>query len=168
MQARDNKDVVRRFWKEVLNRGNLDVVDELFAPEWVLHDSTRGTFQDVGFQEEKRGPEAVRDLVEKVRSTFSHLRVSVEDQMAAEADRVVTRFTVSGTERHPRPSRPPVDVDVRGISISEVSDGKITRSWVQWESARLYEQLGYLSRKKLREELPPGTAPAFKRPIWDP
>jgi ketosteroid isomerase-like protein len=160
MQAQDNKAVVRRFWEEVLNSGNLDVVDELFAPEWVLCDTTRGTFHDLGFKEgENRGPEAVRDLVEIIRSTFSDLRVSVEDQMAAEADRVVTRFTVIGTPvSGTREANP---VDVKGISVSEVSDGKITRSWVQWESARLYEQLGW--------SISPPIEPArVKRPIWDP
>src|SRR3712207_4823803 len=129
MQAQDNKAVVRRFWKEVFEQGNLNVVDELFAPEWVLHDD-----HEVGFNEELRGPEAVRNLVEGIRTFFSdlHLQILAEDQMAAEPDRVVTRFAVSGTAGGTR-------VDWKGISISEVSDGKITGSWVNWESAHLYE-----------------------------
>ena len=156
MQAQDKKAVVRRFWEEVFNQGNLNIVDELFAPEWALYDD-----READFNEELRGPEAVRDLVGRIRDTFSDLRVLLEDQMAAEADRVVTRFTISGTYDG-------TPVEVKGISISQVSNGKITGSWVNWESAHMYEQLGGYFVEST-EDLPPGVeAIVFKRPIWDP
>jgi ketosteroid isomerase-like protein len=141
-----NKAVVKRFWEEVFNQGNLDVADELFAPEWVLYDGREADFND-----ELRGPEAVRDLVERIRAEFSDLRVLVEDQMAAEADHVVTRFAVSAT----REGNP---VEVKGISFSQVSDGKITGSRVNWESGHMYEQLGgyFVDSLPGFEDSPPG------------
>jgi predicted ester cyclase len=133
MAAEDNKAVVRRFYKEILEGGNLDLVDQLFAPEWVLYDD-----QELGFSQrpELRGPAAVRELVRRIRIYFSDLQVS-EDQITAEADQVVTRFAVSGTHQN-------IPVSVKGISISQFSGGKIAGSWLNWESGLMYEQLGYL------------------------
>ncbi len=134
MSAEENKVVVQRFWNEVFNRGSLDKADELFAPEWVLLDDREAGFFEL---KESSGPAAVKVLVERVRRYFSNPEVKVEDQLAAEENQVVTRFAISATHEDR-------SVDVRGISISQFSaDGKIARSRLNWESGRMYEQLGW-------------------------
>jgi hypothetical protein len=156
MSNEENKAIVRRFYKEILEEGNLDLANQLFAPGWVLHDD-----REVGFwtlDEEsssgpgavKEGPAAVKELVGRIRNFLSNLRVLVEDQMAAESDRVVTRFAVSGTAQSATAQS--TQVDVKGISISQFSGGKIAGSWLNWESGLMYEQLGHL--------------PQEKRPLW--
>ncbi len=98
MSTEDNtKIVVQHFWDEVVTRGSLNVVDGLFVPEWPLHDDHESGFCDL---KEPSGPAAVRELIEIIRNRFSDFKVAVEDQMDAEADRVVTRFAVSGTRNH--------------------------------------------------------------------
>jgi hypothetical protein len=136
--SEDNKEIVRCFYKEIL-----EGVDDLFAPGWVLHDD-----REVGFwtleESKSSGPAAVKELVWRIRNFVSNLQVS-EDQIAAEADRVVTRFAVSGTAEG-------TQVDVKGISISQFSGGKIVGSWLNWESGLMYERLGYII--------------VDKRPLW--
>jgi hypothetical protein len=54
--------LVLRFLEEVWNRGNLDVIDERIAPEFVQHDPAA--------PEEMRGPADARRYVQMNRSTF--------------------------------------------------------------------------------------------------
>ena len=88
--SEDNKAIVRRFFKEVVNQGNLQVVDEILASHFVFHDP----FFD-GLNQ--GGPDDVKNIVEKIRTAFSDVHVSIEDQIAAETDSVVTRWTGTGT-----------------------------------------------------------------------
>jgi hypothetical protein len=98
MPAEDNtKIVTQHFWDEVVIRGNLNVVDRLFAPEWALHEDRESGFCDL---KELSGPAVVRELIETVRNCLSDLKVAVEDQIDAEADRVITRVAVSGSRNH--------------------------------------------------------------------
>lgn len=63
----------------------------------MLHDDRESGFCDF---KELSGPAVVRKLIEVIRNCLSDLKVAVEDQMYVEADRVVTRFAVSGTRNH--------------------------------------------------------------------
>src|ERR687894_1534893 len=82
-----NKAIVRRFIEEVYNRGNLDVADELLAPNFVSRDALAG--------EEASREDLKREIAEQA-ATSSDLRFSIEEQIA-EGDKVVTRFIGSGT-----------------------------------------------------------------------
>ncbi len=98
MSAENNaKIVVQHFWDEVVVRGSLNVADGLFAPEWALHDAREAGFCDL---KEPSGPAVVRELIVVIRNRFFDLKVAVEDQMDAEADRVVTHFAVSSAHNH--------------------------------------------------------------------
>jgi hypothetical protein len=142
--SEDNKEIVRRFYKEILEEGCLDVADDLFDPNWILHEDN-----EVGFwtleESKSSGPAAVKELVRRIRDFVSNLQVS-EDQIAAEGDRVVTRFAVSGTAED-------TQVDVKGISISQLSGGKIVGSWLNWESEFMFRQLGFIGGPR-------------RRPLW--
>ena len=87
MSAEDNKTVIRRFLEEIFEGGNLELVDELFAPDYVLHDPA--------VPEEVRGQEGIKQYVAMYRSAFPDTRFTVEDQ-SAEGDRVVTLWTGQG------------------------------------------------------------------------
>jgi len=117
MQAQDNKAVVRRFWEEVFNQRNLDVADELFAPDHVTHHPY--------VSEERRGPAPMKDFVSISRKISPDLAAVVEDEIA-EGDKVVTRWTAKG-ELADKLQGGDVDdeVAVSGISVFRVSDGKI-------------------------------------------
>ena len=82
----DNKALVRRFTEEVINQGNLDVADELLAPDFVDHDVIPGK---VG------GIEDVKRWIAERRAPFSDLHFSIEEQIAVD-DKVVSRIIRSG------------------------------------------------------------------------
>ena len=97
--AEGNKALVRRWLDEVLTQGNLWRVDELFAPNYVLHDPS--------FPQEVHGREGIRRYVAASRAAYPDACFVIEDQIA-ERDMVPTRWTARGTHRGSlRGYRPP-------------------------------------------------------------
>jgi hypothetical protein len=98
MPAEDTtKIVVQRFCDEVVTCRNLNVANGLSAPNRLS--TTIAMLTSVIYMEPS-GPAAVRELIEIIRNRFSDFKVAVEDQMDAEADRVVTRFAVNSIRTH--------------------------------------------------------------------
>ena len=83
----DNKALVRRFNEELANQGNLDVADELLAPDFVDHDVIPGKVA---------GIEDVKRNIAELQASFSDYHFSIEEQVA-EGDKVVTRTIFNGT-----------------------------------------------------------------------
>ena len=82
--AEGNKALVRRWLDEVLTQGNLRRVDELFAPDYALH--------DLSFPQEVHGREGIRRYVAASRAAYPVACFVIEDQIA-ERDMVATRWT---------------------------------------------------------------------------
>jgi ketosteroid isomerase-like protein len=127
-----NKDLVRRYLSEVLSAGKLDVLDQLLAPDFV--DSTPGAPKDV------RGPEVIRAAQARARKIFPEVSYTVED-LIAEGDRVAARYTVRATGRSD--SGPGPKVEVTGITIFRIADGKIREAWIINDQIEMFLQLGY-------------------------
>ena len=137
--SEENKAILRRVTDEVFTQGNLDVVDELFAPSYVLHDpGVPGG--------ELRGIESFKQQwVSMFRTAFPDLQLSVEDQVA-EGDKVVTRYTGRGTHQGELMGIPPTgnEVVVSGTIMSRVSDGKIEEEWNNFDALGMMQQLGVI------------------------
>jgi predicted ester cyclase len=88
MSLEENKAIVRRYVEEVHNRRNLDVIDEIFAPNYVYH----GT--DV------RGPQGKREQQAWMHAHLSDIRSTIE-HLIAEGDMVVVRYTFAFTHSSP-------------------------------------------------------------------
>ncbi len=80
--SEENKALVRRYFEEIWDKGNLELIDELFTTNFVRHGPT-------GTEGEVRGQEGFESLVSMYRSALPDLRIPIEDQIA-EGDRVVT------------------------------------------------------------------------------
>jgi steroid delta-isomerase-like uncharacterized protein len=130
-----NKVVVRRFLEEIFSGGNLELVDELFAPHYVLHDPA--------VPGEVRGPEGVKQYVGMYRGAYPDTRFTVEDQIA-EGDEVVTRWTGRGAHQGELMGIPPTgrEVTITGITIDSISDGRIAEEWNHFDQLGLLQQLG--------------------------
>jgi ketosteroid isomerase-like protein len=63
MAADDNKELVRRFYEEVWDKGNIDVADDVFAHDYVRHD-LRAT-------NAAPGPEGQKQIARAFRAAFS-------------------------------------------------------------------------------------------------
>src|SRR5579871_1345220 len=86
MSTEENKAVVRRYYEEVLNAGNLDVLAVIAVPDYDEHDPLPG---------QGNGLEGLRERVEMLRSGMASY-YSLED-VIAEGDKVVVRWTNRGT-----------------------------------------------------------------------
>ncbi len=94
MSTEDNKALVRRFFEEVYNKGNVAAVDELVAPNIVGHfDFPTNAPVPAEYQ---LSLEDIKQVVSQFRTTFPDLQYTVELQVA-EGDLVVSRAAARGT-----------------------------------------------------------------------
>ena len=130
-----NKTLVRRSIEEVYNQGNLAVVDDLVASDFVIHLPS----------EEIHGPAGAKQYVAALRAAFPDLRVTIEDQFA-EGDRVATRWTARGTHTGAFQGIPPTGKrgSMTGIDIDRIADGRVVECWVNSDDLGLLQQLGVI------------------------
>jgi steroid delta-isomerase-like uncharacterized protein len=128
-----NATIVRELLDAIWNRGDLSGVETWVAADHADHGSNS---IDVGV-------EHVTEEANEYRTAFPDLQMTFEDQIS-EADRVVTRWTATGTNLGPfqgvpatgRPAR------VTGIFINRVVGGQITETWSSYDRLGLMQQLG--------------------------
>lgn len=131
-----NRNIVLRALEELYNQGNLESADEFYASDYIWHNVSGS---DV------HGSEGMRQHVSEVRNAFPDIHITFED-IIAENDKVVTRWTIVGTHKGDLMGIPPSDVQVRftGILISRVSAGKIVEDWENSDVLGLMQQLGVI------------------------
>ena len=137
MSAEDNRAIVRR-WIDALNSGNIaSGAEEAFAAEH--RDGYAGPDQ-------MPGPEGVKQRVGRLLAAFPDLYFTIED-MTAEGDWVVTRFTVRGTQRGELQGIPSTGKQVAfpWVSIARIAAGKIVESWSVFDGLGLIKQQPYLA-----------------------
>lgn len=134
-----NKQLVRRDNEETWNKGNLALIDELYAPEFVQHFLPDGT--------ELRGIDALRDHVRSHREAFPDWTETIE-HIVAEGDLVVIHFTSTGTNEGTFLGNPPTGkrVQIHEVSIVRIVDGKIAEQWLLPNLLGLTQQLGVPAR----------------------
>ena len=113
----ENKAVVRRLLQEVWNRGNLEVADDIVAPDYVNHTQ----------QPAVPGVRGFKQLVSSVHAALVDFQMTLED-LIAEEDKVVARWTTRGTDKRGWPADN--IATLTEIGIFRVSGGKIVESWI--------------------------------------
>ena len=133
MVLEQNKAIVRRLGEEVWNNGDLAVVDELVAPDFVGYGPGKRT---------TRGPERLKQTVLRMRTAFPDLHFTVEDELAI-GDKVVTRWTGRGTHQGEWRGIAPTGkyVTLAGIAIRRIAGGKIVERWVNTDQLGMITQL---------------------------
>jgi steroid delta-isomerase-like uncharacterized protein len=149
MSTEENKAISRRSGEEIFNGGNLGLADELYAPDYVLHDPS--------LPEDLHGPEGLKQYATMSRRTFPDARVTVEDQIA-EGDKVVDRWTARGTHTGDLMGIPPTGrrIEVSEFTISRFAGGKIAEEWHQGDDLGMMQQLGVVPSGEASE----GASPA--------
>jgi serine phosphatase RsbU (regulator of sigma subunit)/predicted ester cyclase len=143
MSAEENKVVVRRLIEEVYNRGNLDMADELLAPDYVDHTWPPGKYA---------GREGLKRSVAKQRAASSDLHITIEEQIA-EGDKVVSWVISSGThdrERFLGLAPTGERITMKHIFISRVVEGKIVEVWGVGDISDVWQQR--LQRERIERE----------------
>jgi steroid delta-isomerase-like uncharacterized protein len=139
MSGERNKQVVRRIFEEYVNRGTPELLEELFAQDYVGAPSGAPTMGRDGFAA------ALRAL----RDGFPDVRYSISD-LIAEGDRVAIRWqwqgTHSGVFRGPAGTFPPTGRSISndGIAIFQVGEGKVTQAWVITDRLGFLQAIGVL------------------------
>src|ERR1700680_418851 len=133
MSTEVNKTSVRRFYDEVFNKKNRAAIDEFIAPNQVDHAAPPGM---------PGGLAGAKQLLGMYLTAFPDLHLTVED-MIAEGDRVVARFTMRGTQQGTFMEIPPTgkQVTVTAIDINRISDGKSVEHWLEMDTFSLLQQL---------------------------
>jgi steroid delta-isomerase-like uncharacterized protein len=129
------KDLVRRFYEEAWNQGEFDVVDELFAPDYVRHDLRPGV--------PAPGPSGMKDIAATFRAAFPDIRFAVDLVVAGE-DHVVARWTASGTHTGAWAGVPATgrSATFAGVNVYRFDGDKAVELWNHRDDLGLAEQLG--------------------------
>ncbi len=143
LETEGNKAIVRRFLKE-LAKGNLDVIDELAAPDFVDRSLMPG--QGPTREDFKRSLAELLDA----RSITSY---TIEEQVT-EGDTVVTKYRQSAVSQGEIMGLPPTGEEetAEGIYIHRISGGKITEEWGIIDNLPVMENLAQEIRERERIE----------------
>jgi len=140
MSAELNKSLARRYFNEVFNKGDFKALDEICGPDFVFTLPTH--------EEPFRGVEGYKGLVHMLRGCFPDIQFAVED-MLAEADKVMTRWTARGTHTGIRFPTVLGEVPaagnhfhIEGMTWHHISNGKISQVTANEDSLGLIYQLG--------------------------
>ncbi len=133
MSVEANKAQTRQIIDQGWNKGNMDALNDLISPDFVNHTAPNLNETRDGFKQR----------VQMVRTAFPDWEVTV-DEMLGEGDKVVTRWGGRGTHRGPFRGIPATGkkIEVTGIAIDRVLDGKRVEGWAEWDMLGLLQQLG--------------------------
>ena len=135
MSVEEIKALERR-WVEEFNKGKaaaMAVIDELHATDYICHSSTGDDVSSLKDYKQENS-----DLY----SMFPDIHFAIDD-MIAEGDKVVTRWTMTGTHTGEHKDIPPTNkkVKVWGISIDRVADGKFVETWERYDTLSFEQQI---------------------------
>ena len=137
MSAQENKEQVRRMLEEAFGGGKTELVDEVLHSDFVCWDPN----SESG---EIRGAESIKREIEYFRSAVPDLTYTVEDQVA-EGDKVVTRYSASGTHQGEFFGIAGTGdrVEFTGIQIDRFDEGgKMVEEWPEYDLLGAMRQIG--------------------------
>ncbi|MGH9845473.1 MAG: ester cyclase [Blastocatellia bacterium] len=129
-----NKALVRRFYEEVWQKGNLAVADEIFAADYIRHDPRGGP--------PVPGPEGQKQIAAAFRKAMPERQTTI-DLMMAEGDLVAARWTMRG--KHLPSGK---QVEFVGVNIFRIANGKVVELWNHRDDLGFQQQIGQLAAPK--------------------
>jgi steroid delta-isomerase-like uncharacterized protein len=131
-----NKEVIQAFLEDVINDGRLERADDLVKEYFVELDPLPG---------QEQGREGLKAVIRQLRTAFPDMHWVVKE-MVAESDKVVTRFVWTGTQRGEFLGIPATgrSVEVKGVVIDRLEDGKMADSRILMDTFGLMQQLGVI------------------------
>lgn len=138
MSVKEHKALTRR-WLEKLNKGKatfLTAMDEDYATDFVYHGPTG---------EDIRGLKNYKQFFSNLLDAFPDTHFTFDD-IVAEGDKVVTRFTWTGTHKGEFQGIPPTNkkITIWGITIVRIVGGKAVEEWEMMDIMGFMQQLGVI------------------------
>jgi steroid delta-isomerase-like uncharacterized protein len=121
-----NKALIHRVFEEIIPAGDQAAMRDVMAPDFLDHDPLPG---------QPAGAAGGEYVVSTMHTAHPDLRFTIEE-LVAEADRVVIRWTLRGTNTGPMLGRPPSGqaVEFAAIVIFRIANGKIAERWAGWKT----------------------------------
>jgi len=135
MSTEQNKALVRQLVEEVINQGNMSMIDELLIPDFIEHEELPPGIPP--------GREAPKALFTMLRSAFPDLKATIE-HLIAEGNKVVLHMTWTGTQKGEFMGVPPTGkrISIGVIDIIGIAEGKFVEHWGVMDSMAMMQQLG--------------------------
>lgn len=132
-QEKENERIARRIPEEVFGNGDLDLLDDLYAPNAV-------DYNPFGSQE---GLDAIRESYESFLSAFPDVRQTVEHSVTR-GDTVALHITSRGTHKGVLWGIEPTEetIEVQQMAFFRIEDGVIAERWFLSDNLMLLRQLG--------------------------
>jgi len=137
MSLEENKAIVRKMF-EAIDRQNLALLDELMAPDFVLHMHAK----------QAQGWEVGRQVVEDEIKAFPDLHVAIEE-IIAEGDKVCVRLKETATHIGEYHGLAPTGnkLSYTVVAIWRIVEGKIVEGWIVYDQLDFLKQLGVIEWK---------------------
>jgi steroid delta-isomerase-like uncharacterized protein len=137
MEPQANKKFMAHFIDEVINARNIDAIDNLVAENFIEH---------IPFPGQGPGREGLKFAIQSMFKGFPDMHWTVLEQIS-EGEKVVTRFTLTGTHEGNFMGIPPTNkrVEVWGVVIDVVKDNIFSESRIIMDNISLLKQLGVMS-----------------------
>ena len=134
-----NREFIERYFDEVTNKGDLDLADELFAPDYIHHDPANPDPKGVV------GVEDVKRHLKELIDAFPDMQFIVDD-VISQGDDVVARWTATLTHTGDYFGIPPTNkpATITGMNTWRLKDGMAVEGWVNRDDLQLLQQLGVI------------------------
>jgi steroid delta-isomerase-like uncharacterized protein len=129
----DNEALVRRFFDEFCTGRRTELAHELVTEDYVSHGPQAPP---------ANGPDGVIARVALYQEAVDgHWTI---DELLCAGDRVVTRWTGTGTHVGELMGVPPTNrpISVEAITIHRIAGGRIAEEWTVWDALGLLQQIG--------------------------
>ena len=128
-QEEENKALALRYHDDIFQNGMLEVADEILSPDFVIHNPVLP-------EALRKGPEGTKKYASAIITAISNRKLEHHD-ILAEGDKVMIRWTNSGTNTGPLFGNPPTSKAfiATGFDLFRISDRKIQELWQQYNLA---------------------------------
>jgi steroid delta-isomerase-like uncharacterized protein len=127
--------LVRRALEEVWNTGEVDVLDDLLAADYIRHG-----------RDERTDKDHIKSTITLSHNAFPDLHTQIQ-HIVKEGDMVATHWKCTGTHQGPFYDLPIThkQVVIIGMTFSRIADGRIAEEWESWSGADLFKDLGVVN-----------------------
>ncbi len=133
----NHKQLVKRYFEEVWNKGNLDVLDEIVSQDYINHNP--------GIANPASGPAGLKPIVAAIRKAFPDLNYIIQNMVVSD-DQVAVHTIMQGTHSGDffgiSPTNKKIKVDQ--MQIERIANNKIVEHWRITDEITLLKQLGQL------------------------
>ncbi|MEV8149267.1 ester cyclase [Arthrobacter sp. NPDC080073] len=132
----DGTGLIGRFYKEIIEGGNLDLIDELATDNMVDHEEA--------LPGQPSGKEGVRFFVTAIRAAFPDIKVKTMEPWLTDGNLEACHVVMTGTHRGDMAGIPASgnSVEFGGTDIIRVEDGKVAEHWGSTDTLSLMQQIG--------------------------